>query len=162
MFGLKEISEPNCKKMGQEIISELQDFLPELNVLEARLENISPSKQPLFEPREPSTGGLRKHIAKFITGLNKRRSIFNLSVDKLSTTQGQSTMHEIAQKKATIKAEINKLRDYMSLSRNIPCRKSNHTDILNIYWYSKAELDIAEKISTQLDFFDNEISKLES
>jgi len=160
MFGLKNVSDHERIKMGGELVSELKDFLPELQNLEDRLDNIkSPSNKNLKSASNASGSALRKCFTHLLTGLNKRRNIFNITSKHIEEEIQNSP--EESPKREVIRNEIERLKVCMEAAKNTPCRIGDHTDILNIYWYSKAELDIAESVNCHLDFFDHEIDKLE-
>ncbi len=101
------------------------------------------------------------------------RSLRNFLVKKLKKSLGFPTRSTLpfsnclgdtatpAEKLEAMKTEIKLIKSYMSSHAKLYSAENDHTDILNIYWHSKTEVSMTEKIASCLEHFKNEISKLE-
>lgn len=120
------------------------NFAPQLQALESRLDNF-PIKETLGD--------------YFIRILRKNRDFSRkcLAISRKNIRNVEDPHKKVGM----MRDEISLIKTYLSNKNQFYANQKGKTDILNIYWSSKEDVNIEKEIESNLDCFSHELSGLE-
>lgn len=132
----------------EKIISKTKNFIFKMRDLESKLESI---ENALAENNTQQSRKAIKIIKEYLKILSDKYNNFLTTAGLRANNQIVDFYH---------KNEIQHLKKYLRSRKWIYQSLYNQTDILNTYWYAKAEAEIIEELNVCLDSFKKDLQKL--